>query len=689
MTFFSPTALWGLFAVLIPILIHLFSLKNTREVEFSTIRFIKGMEKEKIRKLKIRQWLLIFLRMAAIAALVLMAARPVQKGFISGWMAAELESRVVILLDNSASMSMKSGSESLLEKAKKSIPLITSAFEGTTHLHIFQTNPPSEIYAGILSAGTSMEKIIESVTQSHSRDNLWFLVDSIMKIIPADEPNREFFIVSDFPSKPGPELLNDLKNIDFPWRFYFLGQAELQDNLAITDVSAISQIKLPKHLLKLNTKISNDGLGEKRYVPVELYINEERVGQIVSHFKPGRIKDFLFQVYPGKSGIIQGVLELPTDDFQLDNRRTFELSVPDQISVKLIGKSQDQNFLLRTALESISKDSEFLYINNMVMNEIRQVYLQDTDVLILHDPGVMSAAAVEDIKKFLVRGGGIIWFSGQNVRLGSAAAEIFELPAFINPVKLENEAFLTVNISNSDHPVLKDLNLGDLKSELPRVFQYNKVQKRSRQNYILSLDNGDPFLLEQNYFGGNIYWFSSPLDLSWNDLPMRGIMVPLLHRIIILLAADERNTTSVLVDEIKTIELSKDKIQSKWTLVTPSNKRILIVPEYSTETLKIRDTNEIGSYDIFADDEKYTSFSTQLSPFERPSLRADPEVIRSRWGQENSRWISPEDNLDTKLKEIRHGKSLWRYFLILSIILLGLETIIGRANPEELKNKAA
>ncbi|MEE8437093.1 MAG: VWA domain-containing protein, partial [Candidatus Neomarinimicrobiota bacterium] len=190
MTFFSPTALWGLFAVLIPILIHLFSLRNTREVEFSTIRFIKGMEKEKIRKLKIRQWLLIFLRMAAIAALVIMAARPVQKGFISGWMAAELESRVVILLDNSASMSMKSGQKSLLEMAKKSIPKITSAFEGTTHLHIFQTSPPLEIYEGILSTGNSLETILESVTQSHSRDNLWSVVDSIIKIIPADEPNR-------------------------------------------------------------------------------------------------------------------------------------------------------------------------------------------------------------------------------------------------------------------------------------------------------------------------------------------------------------------------------------------------------------------------------------------------------------------------------------------------------------------
>jgi len=688
MTFFAPTILWGLFAALIPVLIHLLSLKNTREIDFSTIRFIQGMKREKIRKLKITQWLLIFLRMAAIAALVLMAARPVQKGFISGWMAAEQESRVVILLDNSASMSMRSGQETLLEKAKKNIPDIISVFEGTTHLHIYQTSPPLEIYDGILSSGISFESILAPVKQSHSKDNLWSMVDSLIKILPADEPNREFFIISDFPSVPDNDLLIDIEDIEFPWRFYFLGQPELHDNLAITDITAISQIKLPKHLLKLNTRITNDGLTEKRFIPVELYINEERVGQIVSHFKPDRIKDFLFQVYPGKSGIIQGVLELPLDDFQLDNRRTFELSVPDQISCKVIGKSQDDNYLLKTALESISKESEFLFVDMVIMDEIRQIYLEDTDVLILHDPGIIGATAIEDLKKFLARGGGIIWFSGKELQTqdSNSAAEILQLPEFVNLISLENEAFMSVVVKDYDHPVLNDLNLGDLESELPQVFKYNKVQKKSLQNSILSLNNGDPFLLEQNESGGNIYWFSSPLNLLWNDLPIRGIMVPLLHRIIILLAADERNTASVVVDELKIIELTKGKIQSKWTLITPSHKRILLVPDYSSETLMIYNTNEIGSYEIYADEEKFTSFSTQLSPLEQASLRADPDRIRQIMGSENSRWISNTDNLALKLQEIRHGKSLWRYFLVLAIIFLGLESIIGRVKPEELKS---
>ena len=72
-------------------------------------------------------------------------------------------------------------------------------------------------------------------------------------------------------------------------------------------------------LLRLNTNIENMGKNEIRSLPVELYLNNERVGQIVSNFKTKTSKDFSFQVYPGKSGVIKGKIEIPPDDFILDN----------------------------------------------------------------------------------------------------------------------------------------------------------------------------------------------------------------------------------------------------------------------------------------------------------------------------------------------------------------------------------
>ncbi len=687
MTFFFPTALWGLFAALIPIIIYLISLRNPRVVNFSTVRFIQQLEHKTIRKLKIRQWLLIFLRMAAIVALVLMLARPVQRGFIPGWMAAEQESRVVIIVDNSASMALKRDQESLLEMAKRSVPVIASTFEGTTFLHIVQTNPPREVFNGKLTVGTSFDMALALIKQSYSRDHLWSVVDSVLKNISGTEPNRECFIISDFPVSPPGKMVKEMEEVGQSWRFYCLGQEELENNISITDIEAVSQIKLPNHLLKLNTRISNDGQIEKRNVPVELYINGERVGQIVSHFKSGRTKDFLFQVYPGKSGIIQGVLELPKDDFSFDNRRTFELSIPDQISCKVIAPSQDDVFLLKTALESISGQSEFLNVEIKIQAEIRQLYLEDTDVLILSDPGLLDANAVEDLKQFLASGGGLIWFSGENARTfkNEAVETNLRIPAYEKSIRLENEAFYSVIVQDQDHPVLKDLNLRDLEGELPQVFGYNLVEQRPNHKTILALNNGDPLLMEQIGPDGNIYWFTSPLDLRWNDLAVRGLMVPLLHRLLILLSTDESNTNPVFVDEVKTVELTKDRIHSQWTLVTPSGRRILVIPDYATETLKLETINELGAYRVLSNGELFTAFSTRLSPFERPSLRVDELKVIAALGLEKSRWISPGDNLGEVLKNIRHGKSLWRYFLVLAIIFLLIESAIGRVNPDALK----
>lgn len=88
-------------------------------MEFSSIRFLEEMKHESIRNLQIKQWLLVLLRILIIVALVLMVARPTTEGFISSWLKGDVDSRAVVIIDNSASMSMEGENESLLENAKR------------------------------------------------------------------------------------------------------------------------------------------------------------------------------------------------------------------------------------------------------------------------------------------------------------------------------------------------------------------------------------------------------------------------------------------------------------------------------------------------------------------------------------------------------------------------------------------
>ena len=81
----------------------------------------------------------------------MMMAQPVTKGFMQGWISAEQDARLVFVIDNSASMSVKNGEKSLLDQSKSIAMTLISHFNPKTNINIFQTCPPKLIYSGPVS----------------------------------------------------------------------------------------------------------------------------------------------------------------------------------------------------------------------------------------------------------------------------------------------------------------------------------------------------------------------------------------------------------------------------------------------------------------------------------------------------------------------------------------------------------
>ena len=100
-SFLNTTFLLAAAAALIPLIIHLFSKRKVKTVEFSSVRHLKAMQKRQVRKLKIKQYLLLLLRMLIILLVVLAFARPTTKSNSVGAHAAVTG---IIVLDNSGSM---------------------------------------------------------------------------------------------------------------------------------------------------------------------------------------------------------------------------------------------------------------------------------------------------------------------------------------------------------------------------------------------------------------------------------------------------------------------------------------------------------------------------------------------------------------------------------------------------------
>ena len=155
--------------------------------------------------------------MGIIASLIFMFSGPliVNKSI---WIPSEKESTAVIIIDNSASMSVKNEQDSFLDQAKENIPKILSTFEGLVNLKVIQTTPPIVIYSGIIENGVNLDYTNWKIPQSNGKDNLWNLVDSLLNSIDSTLPNKECFILSDFQSVPS----QSLKDKFLDWRLYFL-----------------------------------------------------------------------------------------------------------------------------------------------------------------------------------------------------------------------------------------------------------------------------------------------------------------------------------------------------------------------------------------------------------------------------------------------------------------------------------
>jgi len=687
MTFLSPSILWGMLAITIPIIIHLISLRHTRDTEFSTLRFIKSLKHETIRRLRIKQWLLVLLRTIAILCLILMFSRPLMTGTLTSKLGGYIESRAVIIVDNSASMAVHTGDGTLLDRAKSSLPAILKGLEGETTVELYQTNPPRKLFSGSHEEGRSIMAGVKGIVQTNMTDNLWTMIDSVLQMVEASEPNRECFIISDFQSAPSFTI--DSLNPNSDWKYYCILQPKVENNISISEVSVLSQIKLPNHLVKLNTRVGNGGVTDKRNIPVELYLNDERVGQIVSQFEPSKFKDFMFQVYPGKTGIINGKIVIPDDDFPMDNFRNFDLVIPNQIAVKVIGQSMEELFLLDLALSAITGETELLLIDRDLSDDVERLFLSDIDILLLHNPTNLSNSAIEDLQRFLMNGGGLIWFVGNDLNQTDPVAwpSLLKLPELIKTRHLDGESFFSTLIVDENHSLFTDLNINNMNEELPQVFGYNEVRLQMNHTPLIKLNNGHPLLIESKAFGSSGFVFTSPLNLGWNDLSVKGLLVPLLHRMLILLGTKEFNVQPLLVGQDKIIDIKGDNINAEWVLMTPMENEIKLIPDYTNEKLLITETSELGSYHVFADGNLVSSFSTVLSPHELPSIRIEGEKLTESLGVEQARIIQHTQHLESELKEIRYGRSIWRLLLFIALSCFEIESILGIPSTERLKTK--
>src|SRR5436853_639333 len=84
MTFLQPFILYGLPLLLLPIIIHLVNRMRHRTVPWAAMRFLLKATQSSTSHAKLRQFLILALRVLAVIALILFLGRPLAGGWL-GW----------------------------------------------------------------------------------------------------------------------------------------------------------------------------------------------------------------------------------------------------------------------------------------------------------------------------------------------------------------------------------------------------------------------------------------------------------------------------------------------------------------------------------------------------------------------------------------------------------------------------
>src|SRR6516162_7871640 len=117
-TFLSPLFLIGLTSAAIPLIIHLSRSRRTKKIVFSTTRFFTDQFLRSYRMSRLKELLLLGLRMALFAFLAMALAQPFVKPKGAGTLADSGPRVVVLVLDDSASMSYREGDSPLFQRAR-------------------------------------------------------------------------------------------------------------------------------------------------------------------------------------------------------------------------------------------------------------------------------------------------------------------------------------------------------------------------------------------------------------------------------------------------------------------------------------------------------------------------------------------------------------------------------------------
>lgn len=694
MIFLNPAILFGLLAASIPVIIHLFNLRKLKKIEFSTLTFLKELQKNKIRKIKLKQWILLALRVLIILFVVMAFARPALQSIQIGGTTSAAKTTAIFILDDTFSMSVVDQKGSYFNQAKEIIKQVLSQLQEGDEVGLMLVSDKKN-ESIVTSNLFEFVKNIDKLDLSFASGDLNSAITKVAQLISESKNfNKEIYVLSDFQKNKitKENLNNDLS--EFLNENVRLYSFDLSDkdvfNLSVDELKINSQIFEKDKPVSFSITLSNNSKQDVKSAVVSLFIGNERAAQKSFDVSTGQSTIVEIDAIPKSNGFIDVVAEIETDEIEQDNKRFASLFIPDKISVGLFAENINDLTFVDLALQTAGEGK--YEIERESVNQLTSQQLNKYQAIIISANSIPSG--IEQLKNFVQNGGGVILFPSSN----SDAVKINQLysqlglsinASFVGKVNA-NELKIKFDKTDFNHPVFQNIFQNDDKKkyESPELNAYYKLS--SSGNQITSLLDGSSFLSEYKIGTGKIFVFNSAPILSWSDFPIKSIFAPLMNKSVAYLSSKEREENIFLAGEEVNINLKNTNV-SQIKILRPDKSDEFINPNDNlrSDYLAYSNTSNAGNYKFYSGENQIENISINTDPSESKTEYADESEFETYLDQIKFAGmyvsVDKEENISKKIMQARFGSELWRYFLLVAIVLALVEMTIARNAKKDLE----
>ncbi|HQU74305.1 MAG TPA: BatA domain-containing protein, partial [Calditrichia bacterium] len=682
MSFLNPLVLYALAAAAIPLLIHLLNRRKIKRIPFSTVQFLKQLEKKQMRNLKIRQWLLLLLRTLIIASLVLAFSRPtIRSG--SGGFAERSPIEAIVVIDNSMSINEARLTGTLLGSLRSAFAELEGVFQSGDRLTIIQATQPLTYLARQEAFDATLWERVQVRLQSNSlKSNLGSALRQAGELAAQSVyAAREIYVISDF-QESAAALAADAQTPAFTRWYAVPISHENRENLSVDSVWVENKLLEVNQPITVMARLQNHHPAKNMTTLVSLVINGQRVAQKNISVDPGRVEEVNFSLTLTQKGFIEAFLEVEGDALLEDNRRYFNVFVPEKLSLLHITPALQTPTFLPLILQPALEQGIFDYQREAAGNWSARNF-SEADLIVLENLEQVPPALAARLESFTRAGGGTFIIPAPKVALSQYRDLLQKLglgeitPASGNPE--DRNSFLTLSEIDRRHPIFEGLFEERQTSVNPlEIYARYPLKMAAGAAAPVRLSDGSPLLVQAQSGQGAAFVLGVPLDNAWSELPGRGFVVPLIYRILYYGGTRKiQDRHEVLTGKTYQIRLENLEAPFDFSLKGPNNVDVKLTPAFqgANALFDIRDTGIPGNYRLIQNERTLAMLS--VNAWKEESLQDFMDEGEIAGLLPDGLVVDNVANIAEVVRQSRFGRELWRLFLALALGLLLVEMLVA------------